>query len=192
MSVRGRARSLCLALAAVSGAAALAGCGSTSESSGLSAADRNAAQAAMNALQHTGIPRQLVEVTRAARLAPAACRVHPESGSSNTFKVYIFWVPYIGPATYTWLHMSIGKDVRQDTFHLGAAEPVLPGGMLSANGRSVLSRTQDYDSPLSAYGSQQARENKRVLMAHAGTVFSKPGANCEVLKNGYLRLVADR
>jgi hypothetical protein len=152
------------------------------------ASDRQEAQAALNALQPTNIPRQLVKLTRAARLPPAACRVHVRSRSPRLFDVYIFWTPYIGPAPYTWLTMSLGKDTSKDTFHLGAALPALPGGMLAPDGKSLVPGSDDYDSPLTEYGRQQETKNRQVLLAHAGEAFRAPSARCEILVNGYLRL----
>ena len=178
-----------LALVAVAAAAVLAGCGSGAvDSGGLTGADRNSAQAALNALQHSSIPHTLINMTFASRLPPAACRVHLESRNPITFKVYIFWVPFIGES-YTWLDMSITSAASRDTFHIGSAVAALPGGTLAPNGRSIVPKTRDFDTPLSVFGAQQTRRNTLALMAHAGHVFSKPGAKCQVLTNGYLRLV---
>ena len=100
----------------------LAGCGEGVDSGGLTANDRNAAQAAMDALQASNISRQLVTLSNTAGRAPAACRVRLESKNPATFEVYVFWVPYIGPLSYTWLNMRIEKNVAEDKFHLGSAE----------------------------------------------------------------------
>jgi hypothetical protein len=173
-------------------AAILAACGSdAADSDVLARGDRNTAQAAMNALQHSSIPHTLVNLTFAARLAPAVCRVHLESRNPTTFKVYIFWVPLIG-SSYSWLDMRIGETASRDSFHIGSAVAVLPGGMLGANGRSIVPRSQDFDSPLKSYGPGQTRRNKLAIRAHAGDAFAKPGAACQVLTNGYLRLAPTR
>jgi len=170
-------------------AAALAGCGSGATDSGVfTRANRQDAQAAMNALQNSNIPFTLITVTRASLSAPATCEVHLESRNPTTFKVYLFWFPYIGPASYAWLSMTIDKDSSRDKFHLGTTLSALPGGSLSPNGRAVLPWTKDFDVPLAQYGPEQAEKGKQVLMAHAGNVFSKPTAKCQVLTNGYLRL----
>ena len=42
---------------------------------------------------------------------------------------------------------------------------------------------------LSRYGPQQARKSKQLLVAKGGDVFAKPGARCQVLENGSLRLL---
>lgn len=183
------ARASVLALVALIGAAVLAGCGNGAvDSGGLTAGDRNAAQAALNALQHSSIPHTLVNMTFASRLPPAACQVHLESRSPTTFEVYLFWVPFIG-SSYTWMDMSLTSATARDTFHIGSAVAALPGGKLASNGRYILPKSRDFDTPLSAFGAAQAKRNKVVLMAHAGDVFSKPGSKCQVLSNGYLRLV---
>jgi len=177
------------AVAGVAAAALLAGCGSDVDSGGLSTGDRDAAQAAMDALQRSNIPRQLVNFTSTAGLAPAACRVRLETRSPHTFRVYIFWIPYVGAQSYIWLNMKIAENTARDTFHVGTAAPVLPSGTLSADRKSVARGSQDYDTPLARYGPRQAERNRRVLMAHAGNVFTKPGAKCQILQNGYLRLL---
>ncbi len=110
------------------------------------------------------------------------------SSNPETFKVYVFWIPYLGGEDYTWLNMTITKDSSRDTFHLGAAHPVLPSGQLSANGRSVVPFTID-TTLLSRYGPQQARKSHELLVAHAGNAFSNPGARCQVLMSGDLRLL---
>jgi hypothetical protein len=188
-SIRNVAHATRLGLVAIVGAAVLAGCGSGAvDSGGFTAGDRNAAQGAMNALQHSSIPHTLVNMTFASRLPPAACQVHLESRNPTTFKVYLFWVPFIG-SSYTWLDMSITSVASRDTFHIGSAVAALPGGKLGPSGRSILPKTRDFDTPLSAFGAQQASRNKLALAAHGGDVFTKPGAKCQVLANGYLRLV---
>ena len=177
-----------LGLAGLAGAVALAGCGGGVDSGGLSAGDRKAAQAAMDGLQGSNITTQLVSLSTTAGRVPAACRVHLESRDPLTFKVYVFWIPFIGPQAYTWLQMTLTKNVSEDRFHLGTAEAVSPSGVQLANGEIVAPSASNYD-PLSMGGKRQEQRNRRALKAHAGDVFSKPGANCQVLMNGYLRLV---
>jgi hypothetical protein len=156
-------------LAASAAAVTLTGCGGAArDSGGLTAAERDDAQRAMNALQDSNIPIQLVGMTTVAGLAPEACRVHLVSRRPNTFRVYVFWVPYAPTRPYTWLDMRITKDPGNDTFHLGTAQPVI--GEKAGRG-------------------ERARADTRVLTAHAGTSFADPGADCQVLMNGYLRLV---
>jgi hypothetical protein len=184
--VRGRARAVLFALLV---ACVLAFCGgSRADSGGLTAGDRNAAQAALSALNGSNVSLQLVNLTLEAQAVPAACRVHLVSRTPSAFKVYLFWIPWYGSGTYTWLNMSIRKNPSLDTFLLGMAKPVLPGGVLAPNGRSIPAYTLD-TTLLSRYGPAQAKKNHAVLMAHAGSAFAKPGAKCQVLNNGDLRLI---
>jgi hypothetical protein len=180
----------CAALVVTAGVAALAGCGGGGavDSGGLTAGDRKAAQAAMDALRKSNIPLQLVTITDTVQEVPAACRVRLVSKDPSTFRVYVFWIPWLGSEPYTWLDMTFTKDVSQGTFRLGTDKPVLPSGRLTPNGRNVNPYSVDA-TLLSRYGPAQARKNRQVLMAHAGNVFSKPGAKCQVLMNGDLRLV---
>ncbi len=85
--------------------------------------------------------------------------------------------------------MTITKDSAKDKFHLGAQEAVLPGGLQLANGQVVAPTFSEYDTPLSQLGKRQRLKNARVLLAHAGDVFTKPTARCQVLMNGYLKLL---
>lgn len=177
------------ALAVTAGVAALAGCGGgAADSGGLTAGDRKDAQAALDALRNTNIPIQLVNITDTLQSVPAACRVRLVSKEPSTFKVYVFWTPWLGSEPYTWLDMTFTKDVSRGRFQLGTDKPVLPGGRLDPTGRYVNPRSVDM-TILSRYGPQQARKNREVLRAHAGNVFSKPGAMCQVLTNGDLRLL---
>jgi hypothetical protein len=160
-----------VALAVLVGAIAVSGCGgSARDSGGLTAGERSDAQLAMNALQHSNIPIQLVGLTTVAGLAPAACRVHLVSRGPNVFKVYVFWVPFERTRPYSWLEMTITKDPTRDAFHLGTARPV------SAR-----------------VAGRRAREkiDSRVIQVHAGGAFASPGARCQVLRNGYLKLLAN-
>ncbi|MBV8080965.1 MAG: hypothetical protein JO186_11400 [Actinobacteria bacterium] len=166
-----------------------AGCGGGVDKGGMTSGDRKAAQAALDALHGSNIPLQLVGISTTAGEPPAACRVHVESRHPARFSVYVFWIPYTGAQTYSWLNMTIAEDAKQDTFHLGTGQPALPGGILAPNGESILPGTADYDTPLSHYGPQQARKNEQVLRSHAGDTFAKPTARCIVLMNGDLRLL---
>jgi hypothetical protein len=179
-------------LAALGGALALAtaACGGTGvDSGGLSSADRSAAQAAMSALHGSNIPVQVVAISENVQEPPAACRVHVISRQPRRFLVYLFWTPWLAGEDYTWLTMTLTDHRADDRFHLGSAHPVLPSGQLSANGRSIVPWTVD-TTLLSQYGPVQARKTHRVLLANAGSAFSKPTSRCEVLMNGDLKLLA--
>jgi len=166
-----RARRLTRALVTLAAAPVfLVACGASVDSGGMTAGDRRAAQLAMNAIQRSNISIQLVGLTTVAGRAPAACRVHVISRKAQRFRVYVFWVPYDAARPYTWFSMTIGQDPEQDTFHLGTAPAQPPSGR---------------------HASSRAEIDNRVMLAHAGSAFTKPGANCQVLMNGYLRLVAN-
>ncbi len=158
-------------------------------SGGLSGAERAAAQTALDALQDSNISLQLATITtRWAQNSPATCRVGLASRSPNRFKVYLFWVPWLAAEPYIWLNMDLTGDPRTGTYSLGTTQPVLPGGRLTRNGRKVNRLSVD-TTLLSRYGPEQARKGRELMVAHAGDVLTRPGAACEVLKNGSLRLL---
>jgi hypothetical protein len=158
-------------------------------SGGLGAAEREAAQTALDALQDSNISLQLTTITtRWAQNRPATCRVGLVSRSPNRFKVYLFWVPWLAAEPYIWLNMSLTGDPRTSMYSLGTTQPVLPGGRLTRNGRKVNRLSVD-TTLLSRYGPEQAKKGHEILVAHAGDVLTQPGATCEVLKNGSLRLL---
>jgi hypothetical protein len=179
--------------AALAAVLALAGCGGSGggpvDSGGLTAGDRNEAQAAMDALQSSNLPHTLISLTGKSWKAPTTCRVHLASKNPSTFDVYIFWVPYFGQQSYIWLNMTLTKDATKDRFHLGTAPPVLPGGIVLPGGKGIAPGSLDYDAPLSGYGPEQVRKNRAAIAAHAGRAFAKPGGSCQILANGYLRLL---
>jgi hypothetical protein len=180
-------KAVLLAAAAVA-AFLLAGCGSQKDAGGLTAGDRNTAQAVLNTLHESNIAVQLVAISNNVQAIPAACRVHLLRNGSGNLHVYVFWVPWLGGEDYTWLNMTIAKDTSKDRFQLGLEHPVLPGGRLSQNGTGVVPGSND-TTLLSLYGPQQARKSHELLVGHAGDAFSKPGANCQVLRNGDIRLL---
>jgi hypothetical protein len=187
IGTKSRAR-IAIGLALLGVTALLAGCGSGVDSGGFSSSDRAAAQTAMTDLQSSSIPVLLVDESATAGRAPAACEVHRQSTSPDTFQIYVFWIPFIGPQSYAWVTMTVGSDSSRDTFHLGTAPALLPGGAQQANGAAVIPPLADYDTPLADYGSRQAAISRHMLSEHAGNAFARPTAKCEVLMNGYLRL----
>jgi len=178
-----------LAVLVVACVVALTGCGGGGvDSGGLSAGEGTDARAAIASLQGSNITRQLLNITETLQSIPSACRVHLVSRDPSTFRVYVFWIPWLGSESYTWLDMTITKEGSKGTFRLGTEKPVLPGGRLLNDGRSIDPYSIDTNL-LSRYGPQQARKNREVLRAHAGDTFAKPGASCQLLKNGSLRLL---
>lgn len=182
----GRAR---LPIVIAAGVLALAGCGSDAvDSGGLTAHERETAQSTVDSLQNSNISLQLVNITKWVQSVPAACRIRLASRSPSTFQVYVFWVPWLAAAPYVWLDMSLTDDPRTSTFHLGTAQPVLPGGRLKRDGRSVNRASVD-TTLLSRYGPDQATKGRQIMLAHGGGAFAKPGARCQVLQNGSIRLL---
>jgi len=158
---------------------------------GLDADERDDAQSAMDALQSSNISFQLVAISRWVQSIPAACRIRLVSRNPSKYKVYVFWSPSLAANPYVWLDMNVTNDPRKGTFLLGSAQPVLPGAGPSANGRTVDQPSVD-TTLLSRYGPEQARKTREILVAHGGDVFAQPGATCQVLKNGSLRLLPNR
>jgi hypothetical protein len=178
-----------LLIVIAAGVLALAGCGSDAvDSGGLTAPDRKAAQTALDGLRNSNISDQLVTITKWVQSAPAACRIRLVSRNPNTFKVYVFWIPWLAAEPYVWLNMRVTDNPRTSTFHLGNVEPILPGGRLKLDRRSVKPGSVD-TTLLSRYGPQQAKKSREILVAHGGDVFAKPGAKCQLLQNGSLRLL---
>ncbi len=189
--LRGDWARLLIAALVGAGVLALAGCGSGSEaadSGGLTPTDRKAAQSAVDALQNSNISLQLVTITRWVQSVPAACRIRLVSRDPSTFKVYLFWIPWLAAAPYVWLNMNVTDDPKTSTFHLGTSQPVLPGGHLSRDGKTI-SRGSVDTTLLSRYGPLQARKSQQILRSHGGDVFAKPSARCQLLQNGSLRLL---
>ena len=144
----------------------------TGKSGGLTVQERNEAQSALDGLQKSNISFQLVAISRWLQRVPATCRVRLVSQNPSTYEVYVFWVPWLASNPYVWLDMNFKDDPQNGTFQLGATQPRLPvGGAL-----------------LSQYGSEQARKGRELMLANAGGAFAKPGAACQVLKNGSLKL----
>jgi hypothetical protein len=186
-------RTLCaralLLIVLVAGVLALAGCsGDGGEPGGLSHSERKSAQGAIDTLQNSNISLQLVTITRWVQSPPSACRVRLVSRNPNTYKVYVFWIPWLAAAPYVWVNMNITDDPQTGTFHLDTAQPVLPGGRLNRDGRTINRGSVD-TTLLSRYGPPQAKKSQQLLHAKGGDVFAKPGASCQLLKNGSLRLL---
>jgi hypothetical protein len=191
-----------LLVVSAAGVLALAGCGSHAgdsdrlgqgpvDSGGLTAGERHSAQIALNGLQNSNISFQLVTITKWVQRVPVTCRVRLSSRNPTTFEVYVFWIPWLAAEPYAWLNMTLASDPQKSTFHLGTVEPVLSGGRLERNGRTISPGSID-TTLLSRYGEQQARKGQEIQIAHAGDVFSKPGATCQVLQNGSLRLLPNK
>jgi hypothetical protein len=110
-------------------------------------------------LEQTSVPTTLVTLTNTAGAAPSICRVHLESTNPRRFKLFLFWVP--------------SKLARGATY----------SWFVASLGTDVVE-----DSFHTGYANRGARKSQ-VLRSHAGDVLSRPSERCEVLMNGYLRLL---
>jgi len=140
---------------------------------GLTARERSDAQTALDGLQKSNVSFQLVAISRWVQSIPTACRVRPEPQSPGTYRIYVFWVPALAANPYVWLDMNLPDDAQKGTFRLGATQPAAPIG----------------STALSQSGPEQARKSRKLMVSHGGGVFAKPGAACQVLKNGSLELL---
>ena len=182
-------RALLLA-AAVAGALAAAGCGSeaSSDPGVLGGSERKAAQKALDSLQGSNVALQLVTLTQWVQSVPTACRIRRASGNPDAFHVYVFWKPWLAAAPYIWLDMNVPADPRKGTYRLGTSAPVLPGGRLSKDGRAVVPGSVD-TTLLSRYGPNQVKKGRELMLSNGGDVWKVPGADCQLLRNGSLRLL---
>lgn len=144
---------------------ACAACGSKQsvDSGGFTADERKAAQAALDRLQQTMIPKTVVGVSIQSAQAPRICSVLLQPGSPGLFKLFVAWKPSAAAYRFvpqTLLEATIGqakvKDVQYHVTTFGGRVPV------PASVEATLVRA----------------------------VESKPAERCEALENGQLRLVA--
>ena len=156
---------------------------------GLSSSQRADAQAVLDALQGSNIALQITTVTTWVQNLPSTCRVRVAAEEPRSYDVYLFWTPWLAAQPYVWLTMRIpaGEPAKGD-YSLGTADPVLPGGKLNADGRTINPASVD-TTLLSRYGAEQAAKGKALMLEHAGDALKEPGAGCQVLKNGGLRLL---
>lgn len=185
-----KARLVALAVAVGTVAVALAGCGgSRTDKNGFTPRERKAAQAALDSFQNTNISYQLVAMTQLTQSVPSACQIRLVSKSPRTYKIYVFWIPWLAAEPYVWLNMDVpAADSKASTMKLGLSEPILPGGRLSRDGQSINRGSVD-TTLLSRYGEDQEKKSQALLVEHGGDVFAKPSAKCQLLKNGSLRLL---
>src|SRR5262245_27872941 len=100
----------------------------------------------------------------------------------------MFWIPWLAAAPYVWVDLHLTGDPQTSTFHLGTSQPVLPGGPLRRDGKTINRGSVD-TTLLSRYGPEQAKKSHDILVARGGNVFQKPGARCQLRKNGSLRVL---
>jgi hypothetical protein len=86
--------------------------------------------------------------------------------------------------------MTIMKDASQDKFHVGTSPSELAAGLGLGGNQAPVPGFQDYDTPLKkSLGARYTSITQKELKAHAGNAFSKPTGRCQVLMNGFLRLL---
>ena len=147
------------------------------------------APAVLAALDGTNIALQLTTISTWVQNVPSTCRVRQAADDPRAYNVYVFWTPWLAAAPYVWLNMRIpAADPRSGSYSLGTADPVLAGGKLNPDGRTINPASVD-TTILSRYGEEQARRGKALMTEHAGETLQPDGQDCRVLKNGALQLV---
>ena len=150
-------------VAGITGALLLAGCGGAAvDSGGFTAKDRKLAQARLDTLRRTSIPAALLQITTVARTLPDVCRIHFAPADPKTFKLFLFWAP----------SDPLDKNATYTWFEATLRDEAV------------------FHSFHIGYAEQKL-PRKRVLRAHADDVFAKPSKRCQILANGYLRLLPD-
>jgi hypothetical protein len=135
------------------------------DSGGFTTAERNSAQAALDLLRKTSIPRTVVAISYQSGQAPTTCVVMPESGTEGAFKLFMAWKPT----------GDIYKSVPQNVLEATIAEASSKGDRFH----------------VSTFGGQyNLPEPASVEASLVRAVLAKPAEQCEVLENGHLQLVA--
>jgi hypothetical protein len=70
--------------------------------------------------------------------------------------------PWLAVEPHVWLTMNVTGDPHTSTFHIGTAEPILPGRRLNRDGQTIDRGSFD-TTLLSRYGAQQARKSQQLL-----------------------------
>jgi hypothetical protein len=134
--------------------------GSTTDKGGFTSADRAAAQVVLDSLQQTSIPTTLVVFTNTAGTVPVACRIHLESKNPPRYTLFILWRPSMRAVGGTYTWF-----------------------------RATLGRDAAQDTFASGYVPRRVRQS-RVLSSQRRDAFARPNEPCEILMNGYLRLLS--
>jgi hypothetical protein len=140
-----------------------AGCGGAAvDRGGFTAKERELAQARLDTLRQTAIPGALLQITTVTRKLPDVCRIHFAPASPKTFKLFLFWAPTD----------PLNKSATYTWFEATLRDQAV------------------YHTFHIGYAAQRLAK-ARVLKAHADDVFAKPTKRCQILGNGYLRLLPD-
>jgi hypothetical protein len=134
---------------------------------GFTAAERTAAQTALDGLQQTPIPRAVVAISYQTGQAPNTCVVLPNAGARGTFKLVVAW-----------------KPTRPD--FMAVAQSVLEATI----GETAAKSDQFHITSFGGGGLDPKPEPASIAADVVRAVLAKPAETCEVLENGHLRLAA--
>jgi hypothetical protein len=135
------------------------------DSGGFTAAEREAAQTALDGLQQTPIPRAVVAISYQAGQAPTTCIVLPKAGAEGIFKLFVAWKPNRPD------FMAVAQNVLEATI-----------------GESPSKSDQFHITSFGGGGLDPKPEPANVAADLVRAVLAKPSETCEVLENGHLRL----
>ena len=146
---------------------ALSACGSKSsvDKGGFTAAQRQSAQTALDLAARTAITRNVLNLSFQTGQAPNGCSVLPQSGSDETFHLFMSWDP-TRPAYRSMPHSVLEatisvKSAASDTFHV------------------------------TSFGGQGGKpEPPEIKASIARVALTRPAEQCQVLQDGRLQLVA--
>jgi len=150
------------------GALGLCACGGgrATDSGGFTAAQRSAAQAALDLVQQTAIPRRVVALSFQAGTAPSTCTVLP-AATPGTFRLLLAWAPD-QPGYLT-----------------------MPHSVLSATIDETSAKKDSFDvTTFRTRLGKAAPEPTGVNANFVRAALSKPAEQCDVLENGKLQLVS--
>ena len=144
---------------------AFVACGSKQsvDSGGFTDAQRKAAQAALDQLQKTSIPRRVVAISYQSGQAPTTCTVVPKAGTDDAFDVFLAW-----------------KPTRPD--YKSVPQSVLEATVGRPPAKSVRFHVSTFGGSTPEPASVQASLVRAML--------AKPAEQCEVLENGSLQLIS--
>jgi hypothetical protein len=135
------------------------------DSGGFTAAERTAAQTALDHLQQTAIPRTVVAISYQSGQAPTTCVILPKTGAQGIFELFVAWKPNRPD------FMAVAQSVLEATI-----------------GESSSKSDQFHITQFGGGGLHPKPEPANVAADLVRAVLAKPIETCEVLENGHLRL----
>jgi len=153
------------AVLAIAGLLAGCGGGASVDKGGFSSSDRVTAQAALDALQKTSISGALLRLAHAADFPPTACFVHLTAQEPARFELFLYWQPYTSYNRY--------ENARSDYIFFDSS--------IGADLKSDVFHVafNQWQTPLIDALDQNLPK----------AVSTKPFEKCELLENGYVRLL---